>query len=214
MTRTREDSYLPALDKAAQHLAQQEPYETAFKAGCDYDPVAAHIIVPYWGQPLYVTLAPVAIRRGDGPAPDVTSQLLTLHYLIQADGAPPGDRWIAFRELPDARVYDPAFQGRSSVRIVQEFGNDEHGLALASAQLGGERLTFGDMSFMFRAFPRARLALVFHRGDEEFPPAAQVLFDASVGHYLPTEDLAVLGGVLATELVRANRHAKSATGSP
>jgi len=69
----------------------------------------------------------------------------------------------------------------------------------------GERLTFGDASYMFRLLPRLRMAVILHYGDDEFPPTVKVLFDAAAGHYLPTEDLSVLGGILASRLIKANQ---------
>jgi hypothetical protein len=51
--------------------------------------------------------------------------------------------------------------------------------------------------------PRVWLAVVLHLADEEFPASANVLFDASASHYLPTEDLAVLGGMLTGRLIKS-----------
>jgi len=66
-------------------------------------------------------------------------------------------------------------------------------------------LSFGDASFMFALLPRVRMAIVLHLGDDEFPPAVTVLFDAATGHYLPTEDLAVLGGIVCGALRKHGR---------
>jgi hypothetical protein len=49
------------------------------------------------------------------------------------------------------------------------------------------------------------MAIVMYVEDDEFPASANVLFDAAASHYLPTEDLAVLGGLLASQLVKAAR---------
>jgi hypothetical protein len=68
--------------------------------------------------------------------------------------------------------------------------------------LKGESLSFGDASFLFRMLPRLWLAVVLYLADDEFPANANVLFDAAASHYLPTEDLAVLGGLLAGRLIR------------
>jgi len=43
--------------------------------------------------------------------------------------------------------------------------------------------------------------MAVYLGDEELPPAVRLLYDASAGHYLPTEDLAVLGGMLVGRLI-------------
>jgi hypothetical protein len=64
-------------------------------------------------------------------------------------------------------------------------------------------LRFGDASFSFRPLPRLALACVLWLGDDEVPGSAKVLFDAAAGHYLPTEDLAGDGGMLAGRLLKA-----------
>jgi hypothetical protein len=71
--------------------------------------------------------------------------------------------------------------------------------------LRGESLSFGDASFLFRTLPRLWMAVVLYLADDEFPANANVLFDATASHYLPTEDLAVLGGLLAGRLIRVAR---------
>jgi hypothetical protein len=74
---------------------------------------------------------------------------------------------------------------------------------LAAASLGGEALDLADAAFSFRALPRVPVAVLIWLGDEEMPGEAHVLFDAGAHGYLPSEDLAGLGGLLAGRLVAA-----------
>lgn len=205
MTRSQQEGYLAAQQQAVQRLQKLDPYQAAYMAGCDYhlEEAGGHFVVPFFGKEYRVTFPQIAVHSVGGPEPDITAQLLILHYLIHADGVPPADHWIAFRELPDGRIYDAAFQKRSPVRIAQEYGMDAKGFAAAAQALGGERIQFGDTAYRFRLLPRLAMAVILHLGDEEFGPAVNVLFDAAAGHYLPTEDLAVLGGVLASRLIKA-----------
>jgi hypothetical protein len=46
------------------------------------------------------------------------------------------------------------------------------------------------------------MAVIYWRGDDEFSPNANVLFDASAGHYLSTDGLAVLGRELCSKILR------------
>jgi hypothetical protein len=124
--------------------------------------------------------------------------------LVNADGTPLASKWIGFRALPGGLGYDSAFQGRAGSRLADAFGTNLGAFEAAAGTLGGERLGFGDASFLFRVLPRVWLAVVLHLADEEFPANANVLFDAAASHYLPTEDLAVLGGILASRLIRAS----------
>jgi hypothetical protein len=133
---------------------------------------------------------------------DIATRIILLHYLLTADGTPLTSKWIAFRSLPGGLGYDAAFQGRASLRLAHAFGTDRAAFETAARAFGGEQLDFGDASFLFRLLPRVWLAVVLHLADEEFPANANILFDATASHYLPTEDLAVLGGMLASRLIK------------
>ncbi len=202
--RTSEERYGPALEKALEDWKKREPQETAWKAGADFDTASGLVFLTLTGEKYTISHPGGEVRLvGSDAEVPITTRILLLHYLLTADGAPPAGRWVAFRELPDAMVYDPAFQGRASHRIRGRFGNDVEAFHRAAKALGGERLSFGDASYLFRALPRVWLAVIVYKGDEEFSPSANVLFDAAAANYLPTEDLAVLGGYLASRLIHA-----------
>ncbi len=160
--------------------------------------------VPFFGTMYHVHWPKGTIQRlADQEEVDIATQILNLHYLLTADGTPLAAEWVAFRTVPGGLGYDAAFQGRANLRLAHAFGVDKPAFESAARALGGERLSFGDSSFLFRLFPRVWLAVVLYLADDEFPASANVLFDAAVSHYLPTEDLAVLGGMLAGRLIKA-----------
>ena len=202
--RTSEERYAPALDKALARWKQMDPQEAAWKAGAEFDAASRTVSLALVGETYLVTHPEGSVRLRDSDAEvPITTRILLFHYLLTADGTPPAGRWVAFRELPDAMVYDPAFQGRTTQRIRGRFGADLEAFHRAAKAFGGDSLTFGDASYLVRALPRVWMAVVVYKGDEEFSPSANVLFDAAAGNYLPTEDLAVLGGHLASRLVHA-----------
>jgi hypothetical protein len=145
-------------------------------------------------------------KAEDGEEADIATSILLLHYLLAADGTAVKGEWIAFRSLPGGLGYQAAFEARASRRLTQTFGSDQSGFEAAAKTLAGERLSFGDASFLFRTLPRVWLAIVLYLADEEFPASANVLFDAGASHYLPTEDLAVVGGMLAGRLIKETRN--------
>jgi hypothetical protein len=49
-----------------------------------------------------------------------------------------------------------------------------------------------------------RLAAVFWPGDDEFPSRATILFDASSGHYMTTDGMAILGSGLVSRIIKAS----------
>ncbi len=205
--RTPEEMYGPALQKAQLALAQIGPTVAAARGAVSYtaaDTVSGRFQVPFFGINHYVSWPEGAVQRaGDQKEADIATRILLLHYLLTADGTAVTSQWIAFRNLPGGLGYHTAFQQRASLRLAGAFGANRTAFDAAAKTLGGERLSFGDASFLFRALPRVWLAVVLYLADEEFSASANVLFDAAASHYLPTEDLAVLGGMLAGRLVKA-----------
>jgi hypothetical protein len=212
--RTPEETYGPALHKARQAFPHLNPLEAAVRAAVLYEvlePGRGRFLVPFWGATYEVRWPDGRVfQDGDGHEADITTRILLLHYLLTADGSPMADQWIAFRSLPGGLGYDAAFQGRANLRLARAFGAERAAFESAARSLAGERLTFGDASFMFRILPRLWLAVVLYLADDEFPANANVLFDGSASHYLPTEDLAVLGGLLAGRLIKAGRGCQAA----
>jgi hypothetical protein len=207
--RAPEETYGPSLEKAQQAFPQLDPDEVAARAGVSYaasTPDSGRFLVPFMNTLYDVEWPGGTVRRATDRQPAaVTTQILVLHYLLTADGSPLVDRWIAFRNLPGGLGYDAAFTRRANLRLAGAFGADRAAFEHAARTLSGERLGFGDASFMFRVFPRVWLGVVLYLADEEFPAGANVLFDASASHYLPTEDLAVLGGLVAGLLTKSAR---------
>jgi hypothetical protein len=202
--RSPEETYGPALEKAQGQFPDLNPLETAARAGVAYDDGAFE--VPFFRVRYLVHWPGSAIERAaDQQEADVATRILLLHYLLTADGAPLADKWIAFRSLPGGLGYDAAFQGRANLRLAHAFGSNGSAFESAAQALGGERLAFGDASYSFRVLPRVWLAVVLYLADDEFSASANVLFDGAVSHYLPTEDLAVLGGMLAGRLIKMPR---------
>jgi len=207
--RTPEETYQPALEKAVRNLQSLDPWLVALRSDTKYTRLtetSGQIEVRFWGKDYVVRYPEISVEEVEtGQEPPIAINILILHYLINADGTRLADAWVSFRELPDGHIYDAAFRQRANLRLAQAFGNDLEGFVAAAKALGGERLTYGDASFLFAVFPRVHLAVVLYLADEEFSASANVLFDAAAGHYLPTEDLAVLGGMLAGQLIKAGR---------
>jgi hypothetical protein len=82
----------------------------------------------------------------------------------------------------------------------------------AAEPLGGVPEEYGDRSMRILVFPRAALIVVLHRGDEEFPPEANILFGNDIADYLSLEDISRLGGITALRL--AKYHPRAAEKAP
>jgi hypothetical protein len=188
-----------ALRRARSEWAAADPVRCAAQAGCGL--TASGVVVPFFGQPHLVTHPEGDVSAGGAPA-HVAVSILLLHYLLRADGSPPAGEWLAFRELPDGLFYAASFAQRAEAPLAQAFGaGGLEALRAAAAAAGGLPLELADAAYAFQALPRLALAALVWAGDDEFPAQASVVFDAAAGHYLPAEDLAGLGGLLARRLI-------------
>lgn len=198
--------YRDAFAKAAQEWQESDPSVQAQRGGClleFVEPSTCRVTVSFFGT-AYVVEHPTARvwAQETGKMPSYGLQTLFLHYLLVADGRPLSGDWVSFRELPDGMFYQQAFRQRSLLPLENKFGHNRTAFEKAATALGGKKLDLADSSFRFYALPRVPLAALLWTGDEEFPPAVQILFDASAGGYLPTEDLAMVGGMLSGSLLR------------
>ena len=78
----------------------------------------------------------------------------------------------------------------------------------AAEKLGGRRVDYGDIAVTIDAFPRVPVTMVLWRGDAEFPPEGNILFDSTITDYLSAEDINVLCETIAWRLVRSVDHGR------
>jgi hypothetical protein len=137
----------------------------------------------------------LAARRVTGPGGREVGphwRILALHYLAitsRPERLPPT---ITFADLPTARSYADVYRGRVLARLCATAGRSAEKLRAAASAIGGRAAAGGDMAFDFDAFPRVCLRLIWHAGDEEFPPSATLLLPSNIESYFCSEDIVVL----------------------
>jgi hypothetical protein len=201
-----DNHYRLSLLKARQDWQRADPLQAAARAGAAYValPDGAQVSLAYYGRPYRIAHPTGPITEAEsGREADPVTQILLLHYLLTADGALPTGEWVAFHELPDGRIYQAAFEQRALRTLSAAFGADQSAFVRAALSLGGQPMRLGDASFWFQALPRLAVAATLWLGEEDLPGEANILFDSAAGHYLPTEDLSGIGGMLSGRLIRA-----------
>lgn len=200
--RTWMDTLLPKLDEMRRALSGQTPQTVALLTGAAMDDDNT-LRLPLWADEWLVSFPAVDISGADGRPCPPDRLVMLLYYLLHADGVGPAGRWIAFHDLPNGTFYNQAFQGYSGNKLAGYFVNNIEAFREAARSLGGSAQELGDTAYAFRPLPRVLLAAQYWQGDDEFAPRAYILFDASAGHYLPTDGLAILGSQLVGKLIKA-----------
>jgi len=138
------------------------------------------------------------------PFPEVAPGIYCiLSGYAEADPVPEALKLISFRQLPGGRAYHKAFLGRVVLSIQRVFGPKPKMLVEAAKLLGGSKVDHGDCSVVVRSLPLVSITVVLWVESPEFSASANMLFDASISHYLTTEHVAMLGQLTSTRLRQA-----------
>jgi hypothetical protein len=105
-----------------------------------------------------------------------------------------------FGDMPGGKAYEAAFKKRAIAPIADLFGSNLKALVEAAKLLNGFEVKYRDIPVEIPALPKIPLTYIVWGGDEEIQASSNILFDSSASHYLPTEDLAVLGELTTLRL--------------
>jgi hypothetical protein len=129
-------------------------------------------------------------------------QALFLYYFVTSDGTALTGNWVSFGDLPEGRMYAPAFQGYSGDRVTRVIGSDLEKFHSLSIKAGGTPCEIADAAYTFQALPRVPLVLAYWLGEDEFPSTCKVLFDSASCHYLPIDACAIIGSILVKKALK------------
>jgi len=161
------------------------------------------VTILYLNQPYLIAFPDIEVSRADSAEKvPLRDKLLILHYFVSAKGTPLTSKQITFRELPEGVVYFPTFSKRTVKPILDHFSPEPQRLIDVAAKLGGYQADYGDAAATIDAFSRVPITIILWQGDDEFAAQGNVVFDASISDYLPTEDITVLCETIVWRLVR------------
>jgi len=208
MELSKQKNYQQSFDLACSAIKGMDLEERAKKAGADYqkEEEGEKIILHFFSEPYHIQFPQIEFYSPTKKTVSLVTRILLLHYLIRADGNPLTGRWVAYKDIPGGLLYAGVFARRVTDPLQRRFGMTAESFKETGIKSGGNPVAIGDASFILKAFPYVPLQYVLWEGDEEFPPSVQVLFDASVDHYLTLEDIVVLGQVMTGRLINRSTH--------
>jgi hypothetical protein len=187
-----------AYKKAVEFMTQVDPRIAASASGVEYED--DEFKIPLFNR-TYAVQFPKGetVEVGAGARVPKMIEVLLMHYLTHADGTAVSGRWISYRQLPGAKLFEQKFLNLVSQPMIELFDSNIDSFREAANGLGGQAIDRkGDAAFWFKALPKLPIACIFNIGEEEIPPFVNILFDESAPHYLPTEDLTILGGIMSS----------------
>lgn len=179
-------SYQVALDKAWEDLAELNPQKA--------------LSVKFLADEYSVDLEAkkVLSLSCNIPAKDFLA-ILILHYLAkELKGLPElSGEWRTFREFSGIEGYYPTFKSRAITPLIRKYGSNPEGILEVLERLSAKKVEGADISIVLDTFSQVPVLVQLWRGDSEFGPEANMLFDSSVTKIFCTEDIVVLAGLVA-----------------
>ena len=200
---TKQKNYQQSFDLACTTVRGMNLEERAKKAGADYQKgeEGEKIIIHFFSEPYHIHFPQIEFYSPSKKVVSLVTRILLLHYLLRAEGNPLTGKWVAYKDIPGGLLYAGVFARRVTEPLQRKFGRSAKLFQEVGTKSGGEPVDIGDASFILKAFPYVPLQYVLWGADDEFPPSVQLLFDSSVDHYLPLEDIVVLGQVITGRLI-------------
>jgi hypothetical protein len=160
-----------------------------------------YLVLPYQSRMERLTGAGTSI--GEGLTREFT--LMVLFYLLNAKNIPIARRWISEKDLPGGETFFRGPHALSVDLIEKKYGDNPEGFVEAGKVLGGTPVRFGDKSIALDVCPRIPIIYILWMGDEEFPPKAGVLFDASIESHFTFDIIWIMVNEMSRRLVEAKR---------
>ncbi len=202
----RVDDYLEAKKIAAQKLQGEPLSDLAERSGFEHLQ-EEQLRVPFLDRVYRVDcpLFEMVDEVGGSKEIPLQEQVLILHYLIGAGPKSPAGNWIPYREIPGASFYHSAFVKRAVDPLKKVLGQHPSRFSDAARRLNGHPISYGDVAFEFRIFPKVPIRIILWEGDEEFPAEANILFDDTISDIFSPEDAAWIASLLVYRLIALSK---------
>ena len=191
-------AFAEMMKAARAWLSGKNPAEIAEKAGIAYNAETMRFSFDSLGEKAAVSYPDYRVE----PEMNEWQQLVILHYMRLADGAPLTGRWMTMGEMRDGLIRGGDFDRRCEHMIRSRLSRmPAEELEEKCRSLGGRILdSNADFTVQFDFLPRVPLLLKLWFADEEFPASGKLLLDQSADHYLLIEDAVTVGQLLMENL--------------
>jgi hypothetical protein len=174
-------------------VAEKEPSTICKQAGVQYDFVANTFSMQCFGQEIIVDASNYTIVSHSPLGEKLLHglghffDLAALWYLGKAKNVPPSGQMISPASLSGGQIFQRGTHVLPLDQIVARYGNDFDRFYTKGAELGGQRMEYGDASMRLLPFPRVPVTLILWGADDEFPARAGMFFDATCEQHLPMD---------------------------
>lgn len=179
-----------------------DPKEIAQRVGIVYNEDSKAFTLQFLGTEYQITYPDfVVTHTEDGkkyyPLEEmIYAKILTIRFLIGGAKSTGSGKYKTYREMPWGEVYLRQFDGRCIKRLAFSYGNRIADFNKIMQHIQAVPVKFGDTAYEITIYPGYQIQMILWEGDEEFPPASQILFSDNFPISFEAEDMAVMGDVI------------------
>ena len=187
-----------AHEKYLKEFLEADPRKMAELAGGFLE--GDTIVIEHFGSEIRVDTKSGKMEPCPG---SLLEEILVLKYLREAQGMEgPGKDYIAFIQLPFGSHHIKAFKAEVTDALADRFGADFERFRSICEGLGGIPAGDGDVAYILPFFPKIYVKIILWEADEEFPAAANFLFDNNCSFHMDTDGLNELANATAERLIK------------
>lgn len=170
-------------------LIARDPKEVCRRAKCGYNETAHYYELRVWSEPYHIFPDQFRIEyhsKADRGFHEYFS-LFVIHYLLGAKEIEPSGEWISEKDIPGGTTF---FRGPHEIQthlITSRFENNVHEFSKQCSRLHGTSLAQADAAYCFEITPRIPVAVLYWKGDDEFPAESKILYDRTVSDHLASD---------------------------
>ena len=172
-----------------QELSERKPKDVCRRASCEYDDINDLFILSVWGKEYGIFPNQFKIKCMDNKIQSLHDYfyLFIIHYLLTSKEIEITNEWISEKDIPGGTTF---FRGPHEIPtnlISFRFNNNINEFKERCEQLHGSPLNMADAAYRFKITPRIPVAVLYWKGDDDFPAESKILYDRTIAEHLASD---------------------------
>jgi len=169
-----------------QELSERDPKDVCRRASCKYDDMNELYRLSVWGDEYGIFPKQLKINCMSNNPQSLHDYfyLFIIHYLLNSKEIEISNEWISEKDLPGGTTF---FRGPHEIPtnlISLRFNNNINEFKERCEQTHGIPLNMADAAYSFKITPRIPVAVLYWRGDDDFPAESKILYDRTIAEHL------------------------------
>ena len=194
------------IDKSWQILKESDPEKIAENTLTEYDSKKNIFKIKYINTNYAIDLnAQTISTQVPGIVKGFDINLSLLIYMTTMDTEMPTDKFISTSENPTINQFFAKNHEIPTPKLSKAFDTNKEEFKKKCIHLGAETYPFGDIGLKFKVLPKADIAIIYWKGDDEFPSNTTFLFEKMLINKMPPDALWTLSKTVIKTLTETGK---------